>query len=145
MNEKNTLALVAAAPLLYRLHGNTKTGWSIKYGFECGDGWFDLLMRLSVKIEADLRAMLAEGKRRQDLPCAHQIKEKFGTLRFYMSKPAQWIEWIEEAEDEAKQTCEVCGTPGSLHSAEGWLKTVCPGHAAEHAMVELPDPKKKLK
>lgn len=128
MNEKNTLALVAAAPLLYRLHGDTKTGWSIKYGFECGDGWFDLLMRLSVKIEADLRAMLTEGKRRQDLPCVHQVKEKFGTLCFYMNQPAQWGEWIREAHAESARTCELCGAPGALSTRGGWWRTMCSRH-----------------
>lgn len=128
MNEGNTLALVAAAPLLYRLHGDTKTGWSIRRGFECGDGWFDLIMRLSVKIEADLRSMLAEGKRRQDLPCVHQVKEKFGTLRFYMSQPAQWREWIAEAEAESARTCELCGAAGALSVRGGWDSTMCQRH-----------------
>lgn len=125
MNKGNTLALVAAAPLLYRLHGDTKTDWSIRHGFECGDGWFDLLMRLSVKIEADLQAMLTEGKRRQDLPQAGEIKEKFGRLRFYVHKqPAHWRAWIWEAERESGKTCEICGAPGSLHLGAG-VKTVC--------------------
>lgn len=128
MNKGNTLAFVAAAPLLYRLHGDTKTGWSIRRGFECGDGWFDLLMRLSVKIEAALQAMLTEGKRRQDLPCVHQVKEKFGTLRFYMSQPAQWREWIAEAEAESARTCELCGAPGALSIRGGWYSTMCPRH-----------------
>ena len=142
MNKGNTLALVAAAPLLYRLHGDTKTGWSIRYGFECGDGWFDLLMRLSVKIEADLKAMLTEGKQRQDLPCVHQVKEKFGTLRFHMSQFAQWREWITEAAKASGQTCERCGLPGSSHIRSGFIKTLCPAHAAQEGFgpVELPEP-----
>lgn len=128
MNEKNTLALVAAAPLLYRLYG-TETGWSIKYGFACGDGWFDILLRLSVKLEAELQAMLAAGKRKQDLPVAEQVKEKFGKLRFYVGRqPAHWREWIEEAMVESGRTCELCGQPGGLSIHGGWAATLCPRH-----------------
>jgi hypothetical protein len=101
MNEKNTLALVAAAPLLYRHYEDDKYPWPIQYGFECGDGWFDLLMSLSLKIEAELQAALAAGKRRQDLQCADQVKEKFGKLRFYLRSgrevPPPWRVWIDEA------------------------------------------------
>lgn len=128
MNEKNTRALVAAAPLLYRSYGNAKSMHSFAHwGFECGDGWFDLVMRLSVKIEADLRTMLAEGKRRQDLPCVHQVKEKFGTLRFHMNQPL-WRDWIAEAEAESARTCELCGAPGALSIRGGWYSTKCPRH-----------------
>jgi hypothetical protein len=129
MNKQNTAALVIAAPLLYRLYGTTKSGWSIQYGFACGDGWLDLLMRLSVKIETELQAMLAAGKRRQDLPVAHQVKEKFGTLRFYVGgQPAHWREWIEEAIAESGKTCELCGQPGELSERGGWAATLCPRH-----------------
>lgn len=142
MNEKNTLALIAAAPLLYRHCGDKAYAYPIKYGIECGDGWFDLLMRLSVKIEADLRTMLAEGKRPEDLPSVLQVKEKFGTLRFHMSQFAQWREWITEAAKASGQTCERCGLPGSSHIRSGFIKTLCPAHAAQEGFgpVELPEP-----
>lgn len=144
MNEKNTLALIAAAPLLYRHCGDKTYAYPIKYGIECGDGWFDLLMRLSMKIEADLRSMLlAEGKRRQDLPCVLQVKEKFGTLRFAMNHPApQWREWMTEAVKASGQTCERCGLPGSSHIRSGFIKTLCPAHAEQEGFepIELPEP-----
>lgn len=126
MNEKNTQALVAAAPLLYRLYG-TDTGWSIKYGFDCGDGWFDILLGLSRKIEPELQAMLSAGKRQRDLPHATQVKEKFGGLRFYLDNQSQqWTDWIREAEDAADKTCERCGVPGVMHRRRRFLQTLCP-------------------
>lgn len=126
MNEKNTQALVAAAPLLYRSYGKEKTEHPFaRWSFMCGDGWFDLLKRLSAKIEAELQTALAAGTRKQDLPQASEIKEKFGLLRFHVSKqPAHWREWIYEAERESGRTCEICGAPGSLHLGAG-VKTVC--------------------
>lgn len=130
MNQKNTLALVKAAPLLYRLYGATDSGWSIQLGFACGDGWFNILMRLSMKMEADLQAMLAAGKRKQDLPVALQVKEKYATLRFHVggNYPAQWREWIEEAVAESARTCELCGEPGEWSVHGGWERTLCPHH-----------------
>jgi hypothetical protein len=133
MNEKNTLALVAAAPLLYRHYEDGKYPWPIQYGFECGDGWVDLLMSLSLKIEVELQAALAAGKRRQDLQCADQVKEKFGKLRFYLRSgrkvPSTWRVWIDEAAMASGKTCERCGTAGRMHRRAGFLQTLCPACA----------------
>lgn len=129
MNQQNTAALVKTAPLLYRLYGTADSGWSIQHGFACGDGWFDILMRLSVKMEAELQAILGAGKRKQDLPVAQQVKEKFGKLRFHVGgQPAHWRDWIEEAMAESGKTCELCGQPGSLGVHHGWYRTFCPRH-----------------
>lgn len=75
----------------------------------------------------------------------HQIKEKFGGLRFYygfapVDNPpyADLFELaVEGAETRSLMTCEVCGKYGKLRSkdAEGqpmWMKTLCKEHALEH-------------
>jgi hypothetical protein len=130
VNEKNTHSLVTAAPLLYRLYG-TNTGWSIKHGFTCGDGWFGILLNLSQKIEAVLQAMVDAGTPREELPKVLQIKEKFGGLRFYMDRQSeQWTDWIREAEDAARKACERCGAPGVMHQRGFFLQTLCPKCAA---------------
>lgn len=58
-------------------------------------------------------------------PCASQIKEKFGTLRVYMT---HYLPEMEEAISEAERlsaiTCEDCGQPGELRQG-GWLRTLC--------------------
>jgi hypothetical protein len=65
------------------------------------------------------------------LPRASQVKEKYGTLRFYMSGGTDKIyEFIDEAERKSAQTCEVCGAHGDLRVG-GWLKTLCDEHATE--------------
>lgn len=64
-------------------------------------------------------------------PRASQVKEKFGTLRFYMSSSNDKIEkLIDEAERKSAITCEECGEPGVLRGG-GWLKTLCDKHATE--------------
>lgn len=58
-------------------------------------------------------------------PTSSQIKEKYGTLRWYMTSYLPEIEEIiSEAEKQSETTCEVCGKPGSLRT-DGWLKTLC--------------------
>lgn len=64
-----------------------------------GLGWIPMLDRL-------VRDLLALGWDR-DL---HQVKEKFGTLRFYVGESTAAMEArIEEAETEALRICEACG------------------------------------
>lgn len=63
-----------------------------------------------------------------------QIKEKFGTLRFYIDyidykkiddkKYDEINECIREAEILTSKTCECCGNPGTTRGGF-WLKTVC--------------------
>ncbi len=66
-----------------------------------------------------------------------QIKEKFGTLRFYWSGPfdRETSDRIDEAVDLAEFrsacTCEECGARGSLRVARGWYAVRCHDHAAE--------------
>lgn len=56
---------------------------------------------------------------------ASQVKEKYGTLRFYMSGETDAMsEAINEAEDESAKTCENCGGPGKVYDG-GWVVTRC--------------------
>ena len=60
----------------------------------------------------------------------HQIKEKFGTLRYYMHSSltdrTAINECIRQAEELSAVTCEQCGEPGKLDREERWIKTLCP-------------------
>jgi hypothetical protein len=86
------------------------------WGFECGDGWYDLIDELSSNLERfGVQAM--------------QVKEKFGGLRFYISgynpKYSNEIDMaIGRAEKKSIRTCEKCGKPGSIRDW-GWLQTLC--------------------
>lgn len=65
----------------------------------------------------------------------HQIKEKFGTLRYYCQASGDdpdpelldAMDAITDAAERASATiCERCGRPGILHrSRRGWVKTLC--------------------
>jgi alkylation response protein AidB-like acyl-CoA dehydrogenase len=94
----------------------------------CGDGWEPLIREAAQKIEAlmdkipkeELEQALADGAFQ-----AMQIKEKFGTMRFYLSSATDEM-WkvAEEAERKSQAVCEECGVAGSLRNG-GWLKTLC--------------------
>lgn len=51
-----------------------------------------------------------------------QIKEKYGTLRFYTSHET---EDVKMAELLSRTTCESCGQLGKLREDRRWLLTLC--------------------
>jgi len=54
-----------------------------------------------------------------------QVKEKFGTLRFYCCAPDWFQALVDHAETESEHTCEDCGRKGRLRDG-GWVLTLCP-------------------
>lgn len=83
--------------------------------FECFDGWFDILKDLS----DDLRRLSFKGT-------VTQVKEKWGTLCFYVSGATdEQYEAIAKAEKRSASVCEFCGNPGSVVRI-GWVRTLCP-------------------
>jgi len=144
------------------------------WGFECGDGWFNILDQLMGNIqnhidwkvkqrdgaikyndmaaqakagnfdlfEEDMKALpndeykekrLAEivaGDFRE-LPdvipqvTLDQVKEKYGTLRFYYSGGDDVIDgMVRMAESMTEVTCEECGNVGERRGG-GWIHTFC--------------------
>ena len=69
-----------------------------------------------------------------------QIKEKFGTLRFYYcwdndhfvpdEACDEFQKMVDKAEKLSAKTCENCGMPGRIRGKQ-WVKTLCDGHAKE--------------
>lgn len=117
-------ALCTDFPLLYRDRHASVHETCMCWGFP-DDGWEPLIRRLSIRLEAAIAAL--PEPERADYRAA-QVKEKFGTLRFYMtSETDEMSAWIEAAEAESARTCETCGAPGKL-SGDVWLQTVCDEH-----------------
>lgn len=83
-------------------------------------GWSDLIRRLLIDLD----------KPDMKWSCTiHQVKEKFGGLRFYVGAANRAVSnRIEKAEKEAARTCDVCGNPGVLR-AGGWMVTRCAEHS----------------
>ena len=148
------------------------------WGFECGEGWFNILDQLMGNIQhhidwkekqrnwaIEYNEMAAQAKagnselfdesmkdlvdqeykerRKQELinnplrevgqPVCQvtldQVKEKFGTLRFYYSGGDDYISGlVSMAESMSAVTCEECGNPGKQVGG-GWITTLCKEHA----------------
>jgi len=55
-----------------------------------------------------------------------QVKEKFGTLRFYVYGVSMKVSTkIQEVELRSGDVCEQCGEPGELRNFDGWYMTRC--------------------
>lgn len=64
----------------------------------------------------------------ETLPTIVQVKEKFGTLRFYCHElDERNSALVEFAEAMSECTCEVCGDVGKIDNA-GWIKVHCAKH-----------------
>lgn len=103
------------------------------WGVTTGDGWFDLIWRLSEdleKLDPNLVAI--------------QVKEKFGTLSFYLRQADLGVKQydqgmisfepqarneqvrarVKQATEESAVTCEQCGKPGKMR-AGSWHAVRC--------------------
>jgi hypothetical protein len=90
-----------------------------------GEGWHKLVDELI----DDLFELGWDGS-------LHQIKEKFGGLRFYIGGGDDRIhERIYRAEAESLRTCESCGKPGKP-TTSGWVRTLCESHQASDRVSE---------
>ena len=144
------------------------------WGFECGDGWFNILDQLMGNIQnhidwkekqrkwaMEYNEMAAQAKAgnfdlfeasMKDRPndeykekrlgeivagdfrevpesipqvTLDQVKEKFGTLRFYYSGGDDYISgMVSLAESMTGVTCESCGNIGESRGG-GWIHTYC--------------------
>lgn len=99
-----------------------KEGQTMGPGCGIGKGWLLIVEELNQK--------LAEIDPDYEI---HQIKEKFGGLRYYvkLSDHAKdrdkFYELINEAEAKSAVTCEICSEPGTI-TGPRWLKCRCEDH-----------------
>jgi len=129
------------------------------WGFDCGDGWFNIIDMLCANIQGHIDRVERQRDstikwnenvndpnfewmsfvKREERPVpelvdqvvAVQVKEKFGTLRFYYNGGDDFINGLERmAESMSAVTCEECGNPGTITKG-GWIRTLCETHKKE--------------
>lgn len=101
------------------------------WGFECRDGWEPIIRRAAEKLEVLIKTFIADHPDTTFLPTASQVKEKYGTLRFYLSTGNDEMYAVtDQAEIESEATCETCGEAGQIRGT-GWLYTACNTHTEE--------------
>jgi hypothetical protein len=98
------------------------------WGFRCDDGWYQIIDELCTSLQSQTD--------NNGFPqiVAFQVKEKFGTLRFYVLESNQTQrDLIAMAEHMSSKTCEKCGDVGKLRKFEslGRVRTLCDSHAKE--------------
>lgn len=101
----------------------------------CGDGWYFLLDNLCRMLQYHLGELPPEEREKYR---AVQVKEKFGTLRFYLNRtPPNALHPINReiagAEWASALFCDVCGKPGLARSGDGverpmLIRTRCDEH-----------------
>src|SRR2546422_9791583 len=125
MHAEQTARLLTAFPHLYRGRHLPLTENLMSWGFQCGDGWFALLYQVSQQLTDYASSHPAVHE-----VIAVQVKEKFGTLRFYVRGADAHIQaLIDAVEVQSAQLCELDGTPGRLRVRQGHYQTLCDDHA----------------
>ena len=209
MKKELTLRLVKRFPILYQDYRSPMTQTAMCWGFDHGDGWFEIVWQLSLAIEEELDyswtrkrwllfkksffrswnafvyklspvrhdKQIREGSGTREDPfrwtviekakddwlarmaiaifgetdpayspkwsgklrrlgfkafvhspdtglAVQQVKEKFGTLRFYCGGGETIYKFISLAERLSAVTCEDCGKPGT-QSNSAWICTLC--------------------
>ena len=135
MNEENTRKLLERFNFIPRADPLYPIGSGVPLSIDCGDGWFNLLWKLCEDIGVILSK--PENSRLKENFVVDQIKEKYGSLRFYVSLLDGGIdELIDRAEYDSYHTCEDCGGEGKPR-AGGWYRTLCDDHAKERGQVKV--------
>lgn len=119
------------------------------WGLECGNGWLILLDVLCYRIQEHIdwhNKYLSAGEDPIAQVVAQQVKEKFGSLRFYYSGGDEYISGlVQEAEDMSGFICEDCGSSGvDIGTTKGWIQHLCP-RCAEKCNKSITPNKKLLK
>lgn len=132
MREELDNLLVQKYPKIFRDRDGSMQETCMCWGFEHGDGWFEILDATCFNIQSHV-----DWKRRQHPELsdeefdqehqvvAAQVKEKFGGLRFYVDNCDDYVRGvIVMAESMSCRICEDCGSLGKKRSG-GWIRTLC--------------------
>lgn len=148
--------LCAKYPEIFRDRHGDMSKTCMVWGFDCGDGWFNIIDAMCANIQGHIKNRLENIKltekwnakvndpehewtaivERKERPVpepvpqvvATQVKEKFGSLRFYFVGGDDYIDGIVDmGTSMSYRTCEVCGAPGTSEN-KGWVRVRCEDH-----------------
>jgi len=141
MKQEYDTYLCTTFPKMFVNRYKPMTETTMCWGFECGDGWFNIINQLCANIQHHIDWRNRKNELNPNQPIVSQVtvdqvKEKFGTLRFYYTGGDDYIDGlVSMAEAMSGVTCEVCGNPGST-LGRGWLTTLCEKHAEERGIYK---------
>jgi hypothetical protein len=127
MTESLEQALVRDFPKFFRDFHGDPLSTCMAWGIEHGDGWEPSFRKLNELIKQYI-SLYPEGT--IDFYWS-QVKEKFGTPRWYYSGGDDIIDaLVSHYERLASTLCEQCGEWGSL-KGKYWVYTACDDHTKE--------------
>lgn len=97
------------------------------WGFDCNDGWFQIIHDAAEELELEIEKYVKKyGEEQASELKASQVKEKFGTLNFYLRSGTEQMYWIIGiASRRSTYTCEDCGSEDAKIRPLGWIRTLC--------------------
>lgn len=110
--------IIQIAPYMFKYNGWNDIQQSLlSFGFECNNGWFELIKKLVTDIKnLDTKQQVK----------VTQVKEKFGTLSFYIDWGTDEIyNLIHKADKDSATICETCGNQSELRSVGYWIYNFC--------------------
>lgn len=124
MNQELDDALCAKYPTIFTERHGSPQDTSMCWGFECCDGWYTLIDTLCAELQAETE--------RNGAPqvIARQVKEKFGSLRFYTNSGLSERQnaMIDFVRALSQRTCEICGAPAQRLHTGRCVATRCELH-----------------
>lgn len=127
MKEELDKLLCEKYPKMFVNRNKSMQETAMCWGFECGSGWFNLIDTLCGSIQNYIDNNSRPGREISQVT-VDQVKEKYGTLRFYTTggdKLTDGMIWF--AENMSARTCEICGMPGKMRG-NGWYYAACDEH-----------------
>ena len=134
--------LVSMYPKMFSDYGGDPKDTCVAFGFECGDGWFTILEALchSVQGQCDYMNRIFPQICLQGV--ATQVKEKYGSLRFYLyfhytenlddldmervRKTLSFVDgMVSMAEAMSERVCGQCGSTFRLDKNMPFPHSVC--------------------
>jgi hypothetical protein len=138
MKQELDEALVKDFPLTFARNPTGNEPWSM-FGFECSDGWEPSIRKTAEKLEPLIKAEIKKDSEAGEYGYfrTSQLKEKYGTGRWYLSSGTdEMFNLVEAWEVETETICEQCGKPGELRG-RGWLYTACLDHTRKEDLDGL--------
>ena len=141
MKQEYDTYLCTTFPKMFVNRYKPMTETTMCWGFECGNGWYHIIRALCSNIQHHIDWRNRKNELNPNQPIVpqvtvDQVKEKFGTLRFYYTGGDDYIDGlVSMAESMSGITCEQCGNPGST-LGRGWLTTLCEKHAEEKGIYK---------
>ena len=112
--------LLKKYPKIFRQKDLPMTDTCMCWGIDCGPGWYPLIDHLCSLLQWDI------DHNNEPQVEATQVKEKFGSLRFYTNSDTDRQGGaISFAEHMSQYICEACGNPAKTIDDHGWFSTLC--------------------